>query len=243
MMNGRSIAIALLLVGGALDSFAQDSVEVQMLVQPWHQVEYILNGNERLKTVDVPAVRLPVGDHRLIFWAPNCGILDTVLHVVSGPAMELRKVLKPTPAYLAYQRSSRQVWIRKALWKGVPGLFTIGFGIKALSDHQAHDQAFDDLHELRDSYSTLSSPNDIQALKQVAIPAAQDELERTRKHLTTSLVLCGVGALATVYGFIRAGKLKYPAYEDKEKIRFDGLAWVPVGDGGMYLAGISIPIR
>jgi hypothetical protein len=221
----------------------RNSPEVKLLVQPFRRVQFILNDTERLKEVYVPAVRLTAGDHRLIFWAPNCSILDTTLHVVSGKDMELRKVLHQTPEFLAYKRDHFHVGMKKALWKGVPLLFTIGFGIKALSDHQAHDQAFDDLHALRDNYATLTSHIDIEALKRSSIPAAQDKLDATRHQLILSLTLCGVGVLATVYGFIRAGRLAYPEYEDKERIRFEGLAWVPTRNGGMYLAGLCIPLR
>jgi hypothetical protein len=131
----------------------------------------------------------------------------------------------------------------KALWRGLPLIFTVGFGLKGISDRKAHDQAFEDLHTLRDSYATINSPSTIAGLKGVAIPDAQAELDATRRRMTTSFALCGIGALATVYGFIRAGKLTYPQYEDKEKVRFEGLAWVPTANGGMYLAQIRVPIR
>ena len=214
-----------------------------MLVQPFPQVEYILGDTARFKEAVLPAVRLPEGDHHLVFWAPNCTLLDTVLHVSTGGMMEMRKVLRPTPEYITYHRASEKVWLHKAMWKGIPMLFTLGFGLKGYFDHRAHDQAYDDLHALRDSYPTLLRPSDIEGLKQVTIPAAQQDLEDTRRRFVTSVAACGVGALATVYGFIHARKLKEPPYEDKEKVKFEGLAWLPVGGTGMYVAGISIPLE
>lgn len=242
--TNRRMILAASLLGSWMSSFGQSDVEVKMLVQPFPQVEYILNDTGRLKEVEVPVVRLPAGDHHLVFWAPNCGILDTVLHLAPGtPMVQMRKILRPTPEYLNYRRHARGVWLHKAMWRGIPLLVTIGFGIKAYSDHKAHDQAYDDLHALQDSYPTLALPSTISALKQVTIPAAQQKLDDTRQKFVISMALCGAGALATIYGFIRAGKLQYPSYQDKEKVRFDGLAWIPEGNTGMVITGISIPLR
>ncbi len=243
-MLGRVCSIlGLMVVAGTSMAQSRDSAEVKFWVQPYNLVEYILDGVERLKQVEYPAARFTEGDHRLLFWAPNCSILDTTIHVVGGTDMALRKVLKQTPEYLANKREHFKVWGQKALWKGLPLLLTVGFGMKAFSDKQAHDQAYDDLHALQDSYATMLSPSSIEQTKANTIPVAQGELDATRRRMTLSLALCGVGAVATVYGFIRAKKLSYPEYQDKEKIRFDGLAWLPTGQGGMYLAQLSIPLR
>lgn len=237
-----SILVFMALAGPSMAQ-TRDSAEVRFWVNPYNQVEYILDGVERLKQAEYPAARFTAGDHRLIFWAPHCSILDTTLHVVGGVDMALRKVLKQTPEYLAYKKVRSGVGTKKALWRAVPVLFTAGFGIKALVDRRAHDQAYDELHALRDSYYKMTSPSAIEVTKRSSIPAAQDKLDATRRQLSISLALCGVGALATVYGFIRAGKLTYPEYEDKEKVRFDGMAWIPTAQGGMYLAQLSIPLR
>lgn len=246
---GRAFSVLtfLLIVGGAFSQTqtqaptqVPNSATIKLFVQPYYEVQYIYNDTVRLKEASVHVVRLPVGDHRFLFWAPNCSILDTTLHVEFGEDMELHKMLKHTPEFLAYKHDRSRIGMQKALWRGVPLLFTVGFGIVALSDHKAHDRAYDDLHALQDSYSTMNVPSSIKALKESAIPAAQDELDATRRQLIISTTLCGVCALATAYGFIRAGKLKYPVYEDKEKVRFEGLAWAPTGNGGTYLAQIEI---
>lgn len=235
--------LVFMVIAAASMAQTRDSAEVRFWVNPYNQVEYILDGVERLKQAEYPAARFTAGDHRLIFCAPHCSILDTTLHVVGGVDMALRKVLKQTPEYVAYKRVRSGVGTKKALWRAVPVLFTAGFGIKALVDRHAHDQAYDELHALRDSYYKMTSPSGIEETKRSSIPAAQDKLDATRRQLSISLALCGVGALATVYGFIRAGKLTYPEYEDKEKIRFDGMAWIPTAEGGMYRAQLSIPLR
>ena len=243
MIGKASSVLAFMVIAGTAMAQSQDSAEVRFGVHPYNQVEYILDGVERLKQVEYPAARFTEGDHRLLFWAPNCSILDTTLHVVGGVDMTLRKALKQSPEYLAYKRERSHVWLQKAMWRSLPLLFTVSFGIKSFSDKKAHDQAYEDLHVLRDNYATMLSPNDIELAKTKTIPAAQNELDATRRQLTMSLALCGVGAAATVYGFIRTGKLSYPEYEDKEKIRFDGMAWIPTAQGGMYLAQLSIPLR
>gem|GEM_PF-644625 len=239
------VLVFLLIVGGAFAQTqpqAPNSATIKLFVQPFYDVEYIYNDTVRLKESAVHVVRLPAGDHRFFFWAPNCSILDTTLHVKFDEDMEFHKVLKRTPEFLACERVRSHIRLQRSLWRGVPLLFTMGFGIKAFYDHKAHDQAYDDLHALQDSYSTLHVPSAIKALKETTIPAAQDELDATRRRFIISATLCGVGALATVYGCIRAGKLKYPEYEDKEKVRFEGLAWIPAGNGGMYLAQIGVPL-
>lgn len=241
MRTVRTILLSAVAIMAGPDIHGQQGAQLKLYVQPWHQVEFVLDGTERLKQVS--ALHLASGDHRLVFWAPGCSLLDTTMHVSDGQDMVLRTVLKRTPDFLAYQRACKRTWWKKTAWKAVPALVTLGFGLKALGDRKAHDQAFDDLHALRDRYGTLSDQDAIAALKRDEIPAAQDELDATRKRLTVSLALCGAGALATVYGIIRAKRYHYPEFEDKEKVRFDGLVWLPGNEGGLWLTGITIPLR
>ena len=47
----------------------------------------------------------------------------------------------------------------------------------------------------------------------------------------------------TTWSIIRASKKPAPVFEDKEKVRFDGLVWVPGRQGGSLALGLTVPIR
>lgn len=240
----RYLSPLLLSLGSVLsvgNAIAQQGTDVRLYVQPWRLVGTVLDGKRLPK--EVSAVHLDAGEHRMAFWAPGCSIWDTTFQAMDGEPIILRKVLKRSPEFLAYLHERKAVATKKVLWTGLPLLATVGFGIKALKDRNAHDAAFDHLHELRDAYHTQSDPSGIARLKDGAIPAAQDELDRTRKQLTVSLALCGASALLSVYGIVRASKYHRPTFEDKERVRFDGLAWLPGGRGGLLLTGITVPLR
>jgi hypothetical protein len=44
---------------------------------------------------------------------------------------------------------------------------------------------------------------------------------------------------ATAYMYLRSAKQKKPEFIDKEKLRFDGLSWMPGADGGEWSGGLT----
>ncbi|HEY0978980.1 MAG TPA: hypothetical protein VGE21_16030 [Flavobacteriales bacterium] len=236
----RALLTGALITTAALAASAQEG-EVRILVQPWKQTEFVLDGAQRMGAT--PALLLPEGPHNLVFWAPHCSLWDTTVAVKAGERIELRKVLKRTPEYLAHERDLAKASFKKAALRYIPLTATIAFGAWALAARNKHDQAYDELQQAASAYHTTNSPGIIAYDKAVTLPAAKERLQDTRNTLVLSVGLCGTAALATVYGFLRAAKVRTPEYQDKEKLRFEGLVFVPDARGGMLMTGLTLPLR
>ncbi|MFT3885898.1 MAG: hypothetical protein QM724_10855 [Flavobacteriales bacterium] len=85
-------------------------------------------------------------------------------------------------------------------------------------------------------------PADLTYLKQVTIPAHNDDLKKAHTNFIIGCGLTGASAAATAWFWHKAHKLEAPAYEDKEKVRFDGIAWTPLPQGG-WMAGLTLTLR
>jgi hypothetical protein len=218
------------------------SAEVRIQVHPMADVQYILDGKERLKATQ-QWLRLPTGRHSFSFWAPGFSIWDTTLTVAAGDSVLLRRVLRSTPEFRAHQKAESRVVRSKFLWKAIP-LAAMGvFGVLTHYARRPHDEAYEELQRLRASYPTLMSRSDIAHVKDVEIPEMQDRLADTRRVLVLNGALTCVSALAAVYGFHHAKRIKAPAYEDKERLRFEGLTWRSSMHGGHGMLGMQLTWR
>jgi hypothetical protein len=47
---------------------------------------------------------------------------------------------------------------------------------------------------------------------------------------------------ATYYFYRRTAKWERPLFDDKEKVKFDGMAWLPGERGGAFMAGLTIDL-
>jgi hypothetical protein len=123
-----------------------------------------------------------------------------------------------------------------------PAAGTVASGIWALAARKKHNDAYDEYIALRDSYGTLNAPEAITNVKEDALPRAAEEVDRTRRQLILALSVGTASALATVYGFLRKGRTVAP-FHDQEKVKFDGLVWLPDTDGGSLHMGLTWMIR
>lgn len=223
-MSLRSFAVTILCFP-VMAAQAQQG-ELLLLVHPMEHAEYILDGKERRKAAS-QWLRLDVGEHRFTCWAPDHRIWDTTLHVRADERIEVRKRLAWSDEYLAYRKSSAAVGRSRLLWKGLPLLGTLVAGGLTLNARARHQEAYDELKALEASYGTLTSRAGIAYLKTTDLPEAGQRVDGTRRTLVVNGAITCVAALATVYGFWRASRLERPRYEDKERLRFEGLAWAP----------------
>lgn len=234
--------LALLLVACAgLACQAQTKGTVRLLVQPWKRVAVRVDEGQPLRHIS--EVSLNQGLHRLRFWAEAFTMWDTTLNIEPGKAIELRRILKHDQGHVAFLEQRAAVWRKKMAWIAAPAAVAVGGGVWSLINKKAHDDAYDHLHALADSYHTDNYQGSIATLKEVLIPEAEQELDATRSRLVTSLFVGGLGLAATVYGVLRARRYGYPSYEDKERGRFEGVAWLPGDRGGMWMAGLTIHLR
>lgn len=228
---------ALVLV--CLGAQGQDKGELKLYVSPFNGVEYILDGTERL---NARGLVLPAGDHRFVFWAPDRQILDTTLTILPDTVQAFHKTLVPTLEYRDFLQAQKRVKHGRFFYRAIPTALA-GVGVvMSLNAKKGLDEANTTLTELEDDYATLRAPSSIVSLKSEAIPNAQDEVDQASRKLTTAVVFTSVAVVATVWGFIKAGSLEDPEYEDKGKVIFDGLVWVP-GQQGVFQAALTIPIR
>jgi len=213
--------------------------EVRLAVQPSQGLQYILDGAERMSN---PGLMLPAGPHRFVFYAPDRSILDTTIQVYSDSVVLFRKVLPPTPEYRAHLAARQRNGYNRFLLKATPIAVTSAATFFALSANRSRIKADESLREAEEQYAVERNPAEIAGLKESVIPARQAELDAAHRRTLIWTGVAVIGAAATVAGFIKAARIEDPLYEDKEKIRFDGMAWA--GPRGMvYMASLQIPLR
>lgn len=172
-------------------------------------------------------------------------MLDTTFMVLAGTTRELRVQLHYSAEYIAYRRRADH-YTRNTRWlRYGPPVLALGAGAWAGASIKRAIDARKDLDALSDEYSASSYPAGIRELKGERIPEANKELRdaRTMAYISSGVF---VASVATVWWTQRMLKRSTaPVFEDKEKLRFDGLVWVPSthGGGGTWLAGLTLPIR
>lgn len=239
-MKLRSLIQLVCLVFSQSLCHAQGKGTIELKVAPFKGMEYILDGKERLHH---PALVLPAGEHRFVFYAPDRQVLDTVLRIVADTSMVFKKVLPATVAYRTYMDERRKVAQGRFFYRAVPLLATAVGCVFIANGKKQSTEAYDALVAAEDSYAVSRSPSGIDALKDEQLPVLQRDLDDANKKLGLALGFTSVAAVATVLGFIKSASLEDPVYEDREKIKFDGLVWLPGQQGGTVQFGMTIPIR
>jgi hypothetical protein len=127
--------------------------------------------------------------------------------------------------------------------KDLVEVLTATAGVFAWNSNKKDREAYDALVAAEDSYNSLRVPLAITGLKDQVLPSLQADLDAANRRLTMAVALAGVGVVATILGFIKAGRIVEPTYEDKGKVEFDGLVWMPSRNGSSIQLGMHIPIR
>ncbi|MBK8497937.1 MAG: hypothetical protein IPL52_03755 [Flavobacteriales bacterium] len=219
---------------------AQTTGTLRVFCEPSGSCQYILDGKHRLNDREITLLE---GPHRFVFWAPERRMLDTMFMVTGGQLHEARVQLHYSQEFIEFSRQAdshrrRDRWLRY----GTPVL-TVGAGAWAGVSIAQALKARKDLDALADDYATLSDPGAITALKDQRIPDANSALRRTRTmaYVSSGVFVLSAGAYWYAQKVRRANKA--PLFEDKEKVRFDGLVWVPGATGGTWAMAATIPIR
>lgn len=222
------------------DAIAQATGAVRVLCEA-PGCAFVLDGRNRMSDREVTLME---GPHRFVFWAPERRMLDTTYMVLAGATRELRVQLRYSQEFIDYRQEAdryrrNERWVRYG-----PPLVVGGAAVWAgLSIKRAID-ARKDLDAMEGEYFESAYPTGLRDLKERRIPDANRELRTAR---TMAYVSSGV-LVATTAGtwwlrrrFARKGE---PVFEDREKLRFEGLAWAPVdGSTGLWLATLSLPLR
>lgn len=222
-------------------AFGQATGKLRLNVQPIGSTEYVVDGKYRLHDREIT---LDQGAHRFLFWAPERRILDTTLTVVPDQTTEIMLELRYSQEFIAHRRAAQRYTLLHRWGRIAPPVIAAGLGAWAVTSFVTYKQASDDLVELNDTYASLTVPNEIDVLKDDRIPTAKDDFAkaRTQFYVSTGLFVVSLGAVAYLRHLTTAAQT--PVFEDKEKVRFDGLVWAPAPHGGgTWAAALTIPIR
>ncbi|MGV9012762.1 MAG: hypothetical protein ACOH13_09230 [Flavobacteriales bacterium] len=220
----------------AINTFAQTTGKLRMLVDPGDSYEFVVDHQFRMQEREV---ELTTGPHHFSFWAPERVVVDTTLTVVEGRTTSIVMHLPYARSYLIYQRDLQSYERSMKLYRLLPVAVTGGALLYTVLSYSKMKKAHDQLDEDQKTYDDARSPFRISVLKSQTIPAHKDDFKKAqmRYGISTGVTLLCAGA--TVYLFHRSGQVTRPTYDDQEKIRFDGLSWMPGPDGGTWTGGLT----
>ena len=219
---------------------AQSTGQLRFRFEPPQGVSYVLDGKYRLSDKEVT---LSEGRHHFTFWAPERSLLDTAFFVVADRTTDVLVRLRYSAEYVDHRRALERYSRQERTGRAVPPLLA---GAAAAWTTVAVIQLADahkDLQDLEDRYAQLSDPAGILRLKQQDIPEAKNELRRARTQAFLAGGTFAVTAAATLWVRQRLAQRKPPAFEDRERIRFEGLVRSPATLGNAWCAQFSLPIR
>lgn len=237
---GHVCVVIALLLGSAFEGSAQSAGALRFRFEPDRGMEYLLDGKYRMSDREIT---LEEGAHRFTFWAPERLMLDTTLFIVGDRTQEAFIRLRYSQDYVDH-RKAQERYVLHARWgKYLPPVISAGALAWTTVSYLRYRKAGNALDDLAEEYISSSDPGRIATLKTVDIPDSRQDLRSAR---TQTFVASGVflaSAAATLIIRKRAATRSAPVFEDKERLRFEGLVHEPGRTGGIWSATFSIPIR
>lgn len=240
-MDRAGLFASLLLFSlGMGPALAQTSGTLRLLIDPGDSFEFVVDHAYRMQQREVT---LSGGHHALSFWAPGRSVIDTGVIIVPGSAVQFVLRLPHDPAFVTYRKAHDKWRSDKHLARYVPALASAGGLTWTVLAYAHMDKAYRTLQDDKEVYRTSSAPRSIRTLKEETIPDHQKDLRRARTGFAIASGLTAITLGATVWLWHRSGNWREPVFEDRQKARFEGLTWLPDDHGGVWCAGMSIPIR
>ena len=237
---GKVLATAMLVVAvmasGMSAVQAQTSGKLRLVVDPGDSYEFVLDHQFRMQKREV---ELLTGPHHFSFWAPQRMVVDTTLMVEEGRTKSVVLYLPYSKDFLVYQRELQQYQKTMKKYRLLPMVVTGGAALFTVISYGKAKKAHNQLKDDRTDYDENRSPSRIDVLKDQTIPQHKDDFKKAN---TQYLIAAGITVLfggATAYLYHASSKIKKPEYIDKEKLRFDGLSWMPGPQGGTWMGGIT----
>jgi hypothetical protein len=219
-------------------SIAQNTGTLRLIVEPGHDFEFIVDRKHRMKQREIKLVE---GLHDLSIWAPTRSIVDTVVFVIADRTSDLVVRLPYSREYADYRHALSEYTNGRRLRAVSPMILVAGLIWTGVS-YGSYTRAYDQLETDRERYDTSVDPGLINKLKDIEIPEHKDDFSKARTSLYMGAALTAVGAGVLWYVRSTTKDLQRPSFEDREKVRFDGIAWHQVPGGGVWVAGLSIPL-
>ena len=225
----------------AFTTSGQTVGKLRLMIDPGAGFEFVLDHKYRMQQREV---ELSTGPHHFTIWAPERTMVDTTFIVLENQTRDVMVRLPFSPEYRAYEEDLRQE--KKKMWLNVavPAAATLGAGILTYSTFKRYRNAYDQLAADEDAYRTGADPRSLEQLKSEVIPRHKDEFTDRRGLFFVSVGILGAVAAGSTYMIMRYTKRPVPKFFDREKVKFDGLVWLPSGDdGGMWLTGVHLNLR
>lgn len=239
LMNAHrslSCGIGLLLFSVAT---AQNTGTLRLLVDPGHNFEFVVDKKHRMQQREV---KLTEGLHHFSFWAPERVIVDTSVFVIADRTSDLSLRLPYSAEYMAYRNELGQFQARRRWTRTAPLLAVAGGAVWTIVSVARYGTAMDVLEQDRELYDINVDPQAIRTLKETTIPAHNEDMKKARTMVYASAGFTVLSGAAYYYVSRLTSKWERPLFDDKEKVKFDGLAWMPGVSGGVYTAGLTIQL-
>ncbi len=234
---GRQLTLYLLML--PLLASAQETGFVRLLVDPGHNFAAVVDGTR----YEGRLLELPTGERKVSLWAPGRMVVDTTITVPAGRSIDLVIQLPHDLEYMAFAREEDRLLRRKRLVRSVPLVATIGAMVWTMTAIRGYNDAHAQLEADRAEYDRLFLPGSIRVLKDETMPAHKEDFKNARNGMYMASAVTALGVGATVYVFNRTARREKSVFDDKQKARFDGLAWMPSQVGGTWAVHLSFPLR
>lgn len=234
----RNILVLAFLIGCLLPSavLAQNAGKLRLLVDPGNSFEFVLDHQFRMQQREI---ELSEGPHHFTFWAPERRMVDTTLTVEADRMKDVVIRLPYSVEYTTWQREVSDYRNDRKVRRLIPSVLTLGAMAYTAVRYAKYVDAHDQLQADLDTYNEEVSPRALTDLKDKTIPAHKDEF---RDAKTTFFLAAGITAAmagATAYLYHRSSKHKVPEFHDAERVRFNGLVWLPGPNGGEWMGGLT----
>lgn len=238
LVQGLGIRTALL-AGGLLPAqlaSAQTTGTLRISVDPHVGHAYVLDHQFRMTK---PELELTAGPHHFSFWAPQRKLVDTTLTVVAGKVTAFQLRLPYSTEYLVYQRDLEAYRKNMGLLRTLPAIATGGALVYTAIKYSAMQKAHDQLGKDRGLYDIATSPHAISVLKYETMAAHKEEFKKARNGFIIGSTATVLFAGTTAWLYLRSARRAKPEFRDTEKVRFDGLSWMPGPTGGTWQGGLT----
>ena len=220
---------------------AQSTGQLRFLMEPAGMTSYLLDGKHRMAQRELSLLE---GPHRFVFWAPERRMLDTTINVIPDRVTEVRISLRYAEEYIAYRDELRRYERGHGLVRHLPTVLAGGAAVWAGVSLVRWGKADRRLSDAQQEYITLADPDAIAELKGTRIPDAKEDFRSARTQFFVASGVLALSAGAIWYVRDRIRDRQPPTYEDKERIRFEGLSgWIGAPGRTGWMATCSIPLR
>jgi hypothetical protein len=234
-LPGTLVFLTLMLVAHGMVR-AQSTGKLRMLIDPGDSYEFIVDHEFRMQQREV---ELATGPHHFSFWAPERMVVDTTLVVEEGRTKSVVLHLPYSQVFMVYQRDLQHYQQYMKVHRLLPAVITGGAALFTVLSYVKVKKAHEQLDEDRDKYDDNGSPYRIGILKNQIIPDHKDDFKKAQTRYEVAAGVTALFACTTIYLFHRSGKLPMPQFIDSEKVRFDGLSWMPGPQGGTWAGGLT----